>query len=343
MPISPTAEGFRAAFRRPLFTVAEIAWRWVVGATAIVLFLFGFFEFLNTLPVTNGELLFLRTRQPFLVSQAIAHILRGSVIRGMLSLILAALLLAVIWMVAASLGRLATAEAIINYFRVRFRDFTAPGGPQTVTIHQRRADQILGLLRLNFLRVTVTLAVVIGIGGAALVAGSVSSQSQPRPALVFLVFIPIVGLVCFIGYVLNWMLSFASVFAVRDGRDVMGAISDAVSLCRKRSGAVIAVSTWTGVVHLIVFVGASTVVSVPLALSQVLSWRLAALGVLAVTLVYFAVADWLYTVRMAGYICITEMPEALPEPIPLVPPMIEPAATIDREELILSDIPHPVT
>ena len=51
---SPTMEGFRAAFRQPLFTVAEITWRWVVGATATVLLLFGLIEFLDTLPVTNG-------------------------------------------------------------------------------------------------------------------------------------------------------------------------------------------------------------------------------------------------------------------------------------------------
>jgi hypothetical protein len=67
MAISATAEGFRAAFRRPSLTLAEIMWRWSTGATASALFLFGLFEYLNTLPVTNGELLFLRTRQPYLV------------------------------------------------------------------------------------------------------------------------------------------------------------------------------------------------------------------------------------------------------------------------------------
>lgn len=76
MAISPTAEGFRAASRRPSLTLAEIIWRWIVGATAVALFFFGLFEYLDTLPVTNGELLFLRTRHPYLVGEAIAHILR---------------------------------------------------------------------------------------------------------------------------------------------------------------------------------------------------------------------------------------------------------------------------
>ena len=54
--ISPTAEGFRAAFRRPSLTLAEITWRWAVGATASALCLFGLIEYLRTLPVNNAEL-----------------------------------------------------------------------------------------------------------------------------------------------------------------------------------------------------------------------------------------------------------------------------------------------
>src|SRR5579862_7797243 len=81
MAISPTAEGFRAAFRRPSLTAAEIMWRWTAGATAAALVLFGLFEYLSTLPVTNGELLFLRTRHPYFVAEALARILRGSLNR----------------------------------------------------------------------------------------------------------------------------------------------------------------------------------------------------------------------------------------------------------------------
>src|SRR5580765_5104754 len=99
MPISPTAEGFRAGFRRPSLTFAEITWRWIFGGTATLLFFFGLIEYLDTLRLTNGDILFLRTRNPFLVSQAIAHILRGSMNRAVLSLLVAALLLALLWMV----------------------------------------------------------------------------------------------------------------------------------------------------------------------------------------------------------------------------------------------------
>lgn len=343
--VSPTLEGFRAAFRRPSFTFAEITWRWAVGATSTILLLFGFFEFLGTLPVTDGELLFLRTRNPFLVSQALAHILRGSLSRGLLSLILAILLLAVIWMVAASLGRLAILESILDYFRERFRDDLKPAdqGDEGALPGASFKDRVFRLLQLNFLRVALAVAGLIGLAGSATIAGFVSSPTNPRPGLVSVLFLPAAGVVCLIWYELNWLLSLASIFVVRDADDAVGAICSAVTLCRERTGAVFAVSTWTGLGHLTAFVGASTVASVPLALAGVLPWQLLAIGVTLVTLVYFAVSDWLYTARLAGYVCTTELPDALLAPP--APPVITPTspATIDRDELILSDVPQPVT
>ena len=127
MAISPTVEGFRAALRRPSLTLAEMMWRWTAGATAAVLCVFGLFEYLDTLPVTNGELLFLRTRHPYLVAEAIAHILRGSLNRAVMAGLFAAMMLMVLWIVAASLGRTATVRVLLDYFR-RDAGIVATGG-----------------------------------------------------------------------------------------------------------------------------------------------------------------------------------------------------------------------
>lgn len=341
--VSPTLEGFRAAFRRPSFTLAEITWRWVVGATAIVLFFFGLFEYLNTLPVTNGELLFLRTRQPYLVGQAILHILRGSLNRAVMSLMLAALSLVLFWIIAASLGRTATVSVMLDYFRGRFAPDSAG---RTAEDHARKVGgtsswTLPTLARLSFLRVVVALAAIIGFAGAAILGGFASPASNQQPGYAFLVFLPLVLLIGVIWGALNWFLSLACVLAVREGDDAIAAMAAAVTLCRDRTGAVFAVSTWTGLAHLVAFTAATSVVSVPLSLAGMLPWRLVALGVLLVTLAYFAVADWLYTARLAGYVCIAEMPEAMMTPVPSPPPVpsapVQP--TIDRDEVILSDVP----
>ena len=78
---SPTLEGFRTILRSPSFGLAEIAWRWSFGAAAGMLLVFSFFEYLDTLPVSNSDLVLLRTRQPILISRAVLDIFRGSSFR----------------------------------------------------------------------------------------------------------------------------------------------------------------------------------------------------------------------------------------------------------------------
>jgi len=210
-------------------------------------------------------------------------------------------------------------------------------------------------LALNFLRTAVTLAAWFALVGASILAGFASTNRNPQPGLAFLFFLPLAALVGGLWLILNWFLSLAALFAVRNGndhhQDTLSAISAAVTLCRNRFGPVVAVSAWFGLAHIAAFMGASTVSSFSLGFVGVLPRRalLATLTVLA--LIYFAVVDWLYTARLAGYLCIAEMPDALfapAHPLPLAPPsgglqfapLSAPlAASIDREERILSDVP----
>jgi hypothetical protein len=84
------------------------------------------------------------------------------------------------------------------------------------------------------------------------------------------------------------------------------------------------------------------VASIPLGFAGVVPWRLVVAADILVTLVYFAFVDWLYMARLAGYVCIAEMPAALLAPLPPAPaPRTPPLQTsIDRDELILSDVPN---
>jgi hypothetical protein len=340
--VSPTAEGFRAAFRRPSLALAEIAWRWTVGATAAVLSIFAVLEYLDSLPLTNGELVFLRSKQPFLVGRAIAHILRGSLNRATAAFLLASLALCALWIVAASIGRAVTVRDLLGYFAGR-GPTAGNFSPGVSAKHPFRV-----LTRLNFLRAALALAAICGFVGSAVLAGFASPPADPHPALAFFVFLPMAGLVGFVWWALNWLLSLANVLAVRNqaGRnreEAMDAISGAVSVCRERAGAVFAVSLWTGLMHLGAFIGATTVASMFLRLAAAVPWRLAVAGITLVTLAYFVVADWLYVARLAGYVRILEMPDDLtPAPFPPVLPSTGSIApvriTIDFEEPILSDV-----
>jgi hypothetical protein len=127
--------------------------------------------------------------------------------------------------------------------------------------------------------------------------------------------------------------------------DAVGAIVAAVGFCRDRAGRVFAVTIWTGLAHLCALVAATTVISMPMGFVALVPWRLVVAVMMVATVIYFALADWLYMARLAGYVCIAETPEALLSPAPLPPtPQPKPApplqTTIDRDEPILSDLPN---
>jgi|SRR5271168_1188988 len=329
--VSPTLEGFRASFRRPSLAFAEIAWRWTVGAVGWALVFFWLIEFLGTLPVTKGDAALLSTRQPLLVGRAIEHILRGSMNRAVLAALLALIALSLLWIVAASIGRAATVRALLEYFRRDVASSVSTPAPDSIELGSWRS-----LVGLNFLRLALSLAAILAIVGASILAGFLSSKAHPRPGLVFTLFLVLAGLICIAWPALNWLLSLASVFAIRDGEDTLGAISAAVAFFRERSGPVFAVGTWTGLAHLVAFSVATTAVSVPLAFIQIAPWRLVIAGVFLITLAYFAIVDWLYMARLAGYVCIAEMPDAPASSAPMPAP--PPQTSIDREEPILSDV-----
>jgi len=338
---SPILEGFRAIFRRPSFGLAEIAWRWSFGAAAGLLLAFSFFQYLDTLPVSKGDLLLLRTSQPVLISRALLHILRGSAFRVVETGVMLVLTLGTAWIVVASLARAATLNALLAHFRERAVSTSA----QEVEKHWR----LRSLFALNSFRLGTTLAATVGCLAAVLLGGAVTRPSDPAPGSALLVFLTMTLLVWFAWSTLNWFFSLAAVFVVADCEDTFGAIAAAVDLCRTRSGSVFAAGTWFGLAHLTAFVIASSVVAFPLGFAAVLPAGVVLGGVLLVTLIYFAITDFLYMGRLAAYVAIAEMPDT-PAAAEIAPPLlphggahldrnIHSSPAVDASELILSDVP----
>jgi len=338
---SPTLEGFRVILRRPSFGLAEITWRWSFGVACCALLAFSFFEYLRTLAVTRGDLLLLRSRQPVLISHAIAHIFGGSGFRVVQTIIVLATSLAIGWIVVASLARAATIEALLGYF----------SEPENLPAVSRRpgTSRLPSLFGLNFFRVAATLAATIGCFAALLLGGAVSPVGNPSPGSAFLVFLSVILLVWLVWSVMNWFLSLAAVFVVAEGRDTFGAIGSAVALCRNRAGSVLAAGTWFGLAHIAAFVLATSVVAFPLGLAGVLPAGIVLGGVILVTLIYLAIADYLYIGRLAAYVAILELPQttvvtsglapAFPSGAEHITAGIQASNAVDQDELILGDSP----
>lgn len=328
---SPTIEGFRVLFRRPSVWLAEIAWRWSFGAAATLLGFLALREYLDTLPVSKGDLILLSSGQPYFALQAIRHIFHGSAPRAAEGLVVLAIALALGWIVIAALGRALTTKELLAYFREQ--------EPFDVEEDPARPFRLGPLLGLNFLRVGAALAALVGCVGGLVLGAAASPAKDPSPGSAMMIFLTTCLVVLFLWGGVNWLLSIAAVFAVARGEDTFGAISAAVSLCRERLGAVLAASSWFGLAHLVALVVASSVWAFPLAFISLLPGAVVFGGVLLVSLLYFAVADFIYMGRLAAYVFLMEFPQ---EDVPLLAgiPLIE---TVDQNEPILSDLPLPET
>ena len=346
---SPTLEGFRTMFRRPSFSLAEVAWRWSFGGAALFLCTFGLLEYLNSLPLSNPDLFLLRTGHPALVLRALAHVTRGSALRLVLAGAVLAAGLALCWILLASVGRASILASLLDDIRTRAQRKAHDSEVRLLEDVPARSvrGSIRSLAGLNFLRVALTLAALLSVTGAMLASSSLKSLKSPHPALSFLAFIALLAVIVFFWMSLNWFLSLASLFVARDGQDALGALSSAVGLCRERLGAISAVGTWFGLAHLTLFMLATSVVGFPLAFATVVPPGFVLVAILLITLAYFALVDTLYIGRLAGYVAILEGPpvgELILSPvIPAVPLPLTSALTlpeiakVDQDELILSD------
>jgi hypothetical protein len=281
----PARAGFRAVFQRPRVWIAEIAWRWLFGGAALGLLAFTLLGYLDSLPVSNADRLMLRSGAPLLIADALSHILQGS---GERLLRAAAVLvpgLSVLWTLAAGIGRAATLGPLVPQGTPRLRP----------------------LLGLSFLRTALALAGIAAYMGSAVLAGVVARSGETvRPDFFFAIFIPLFVLVVFCWTVLNWFLSLAPLFAVRDGSDMMGSIAASVHLYRRNRRDFAAVGTIFGIIRLFALV-AVTMLSLAVAnLWGTISGAAVIALVAAISMVYFAMADFLYVSRLAAYAEILE-------------------------------------
>jgi hypothetical protein len=331
-PLSPTAQGFRLIFRRPLIPLAEIVWRWSFVAAAGVLITLFFVEYTDSLPVTRAQQLLLGIGQPILISRALHRIFRGSALRFTEAGILVAMGLVVAWIVLASLGRAATIHSVADEF--------------CVTRAETRRGRLASLAALNFLRATVTLAAVASAIGAMLLASSLwaSTHISAADASRFLF---LVAFFVWADWVfLNWFLSVCAVFAALDDAPALAAMLNTVRLCQQKPSPVLTAGALFGLAHLAAFVTASFMGLMLFSVLGALAPRLVWFAQLLLIAAYCAVADFLYTGRLATYMAIIQGEQVgmIAAPVP-TPPSAPPelSSPVDRDELILGDVPLPAT
>src|SRR5690242_17012954 len=112
---SPIRAGFAAIHQNPVIAAIEIAWRWSFGLIGTVLLWLGTRAFLAGLKVSEGDEQALHGHDPAMIAAALTHILQqGGVLQRLIGIVTAvALPSAIVWIIAATLGRAATLRQLM--------------------------------------------------------------------------------------------------------------------------------------------------------------------------------------------------------------------------------------
>ncbi len=270
-------------WRQPGMVVAEVAWRWSFGVAALGLLTLTAIQFLKTIPVTNADLLLIRTRMPLLMADAFAHILQGSGARLLRAAAVLVPGLGALWTLASAVGRAATLKPLLGESRARFS----------------------ALLGIGFLRAALTLAGFLAYLGAAILAAVISTPDSESGLAWFLAVLLLELLLIVLSWsVLNWYLSLAPLTAARDGGDTMAAVGAALGASRRSASAFAQVSTVFGIFRLVALVAVTLISLGALAQLGVRAMPFAIALVVTLTLAYCVFADFLYLARMAAYAAI---------------------------------------
>lgn len=274
---SAISHSFAAIAHQPALPLAEITWRWCFAAAAWFVGILAFLEYLNSVSVSGRERMLLESSDPLLALAAVAHALRGSALRFDAALIFAGTAIAILWMLAAALGRLITLQALLPAPLLSYRP----------------------LLGLSFLRVALFFAALLAAAAALILVAAPSGDRTPS-----VIVAAVLGACIWLAWtLLNWLLSLGAIFAVRDGKDTFGSVAAAVDLLRSALGEVVLASLPFVLLHYLALAAALAsgmlIFDLMARVSPNAAWAL-----VAVAFAYFAYADFLYITRLAAYVSL---------------------------------------
>jgi len=300
---SPFRDGFAALGHEPALPAAELMWRWCFGLSALALAVFSVALFLDTLKVTPADEFLLRTWNPSLWLIALRHVFAGSLSRFAREQIVLVFALILLWSLAATIGGAAVLSRLVAMFRTE---------EEAVSSGWRFAPLFL----LKLLRGISSLVALALAAGLFLYGTAMAHNEHAIRATLALSFG--LGLVCAMGFAVNWYLSVAPLFCIRNAAGVIEALDQALAFSIRHSGRLFLLGVgfsglrlvWTGTMFL-AFLS-------PLRLIHEANGRWAVALMALALLVYFAGVDLLRLARMGAYVSLAE-DDLHPAPAPVLP------------------------
>lgn len=296
----PLREGFRLVLADPAVYLIELLWRWSFGLGALAVLFVSLRHVLDALILTDADEAMLASRSPQIVLNALAGLMEqvGPQLANVLMFALPTL--AVLWCLAATIGRGLTTRVLVRRLAYDY----GQNLPE-----QSHWPSMLGV---HVLRVVMGLLVFIGYTGASYISssalGSVDSPNILVGALMFLmVFVPVFLAWTFV----NWGVSMAPIFVVRDGSGAIDSVAESIRFCLGCYRSLAKVAIWNALLRTGVAIVLSFCAFVCAPLAKLMPiWAVGAFGTL-LALAYFMASDYLLLARLGGYaaVALQQRPE----------------------------------
>jgi hypothetical protein len=281
-PPNPITQGLRAVTRDPAIFLVEILWRWSFAVLACMLVAGVGMMLLGPLHVGKAWDTAWGSRDPQRIGQLLVVIVLSLKDKLIIAAIAVPLTVALLWSILAALGRFITVRRLrAGLTALRFRSIFA-------------LQMLRGLV--GWFSFVLFLAALIG---EVLIA---THGLQPDLVLFYLMMMPSVVLISAFWLTVNWYLSLAAIFG-RDGQSVRGAFRQARQTVRQQRSDF----AGTGFVFLLF---RTVILLIAVAICGLTSGMAGTAPqsyfvlLMVVSLVYFAVADFLYMARMAAYLAL---------------------------------------
>jgi hypothetical protein len=307
MTADANREGLRILRSDLALFAMELLWRWSFGLGLLALSFFAYSHLRQAVLLSDADELVLSGQDPFAVAEAATR-LAGEAMPLLLSTLEQVFsLAAVLWIAAAAIGRGIITGIIVRRFAANYGLSIAPDAPRWSSFAILTAARVLMLL-----------IFVIGYLGGKFVASLVSGQEQNILVSALVAFASLSAASVVWSYV-NWALSLAPIFVVRDALSPLDAVVAAIAFIRRNYSRLMAIALWNstlrGVIATVISIAGVSTVALRVTVSP---WAITAL--LAVeTLVYLLVSDLFLLARLGAYASIAVRELTLSQELPAAP------------------------
>jgi hypothetical protein len=284
----------------------ELLWRWSFGLGMLALAFFVYSQLRQAVLLSDADVLALSGHDPIVAAATAWGLLAGAM--GPLLRVLEPVfcVAVVLWIAATTVGRGIITRVVVRRFAADYAITISPDAPRWSSF-----------AILNFARVLMLLILVIGYLGGTLIAGFVSAPGQNVIASTLIVFASLAAAGLLWSFV-NWVLSLAPIFIVRDGRSPVDAIVEAIAFLRRNYSHLAFIAVWNGILRGL----AATVISIAgmfaVALRPAPTVAIAVLLVLEM-LLYLIISDLFLLARLGAYASVAVRELTLSQSLPAPP------------------------